>query len=112
MNRRSFFGFGAKVIGAATLGAHFVLYKVGAQFGLDEAAHGKPIINWQVTYNNDRHETFKGEPGFVIKYGPVVTKTMSLPRGIYPPLNTTWAGRSYTRYYISPMGHSVVYRQA
>lgn len=118
MNRRSFFGLGAKIVGAATLGAHIALEKVGAQPKPTVPADpsfsglaGDPIVDWQASYSNDRFETFAGEPGVVVKYGPVVTRTMSLPSGVYPPAQTTWAGVSYTRAYVSVLNYSVMYRQ-
>lgn len=115
MNRRAFFGLGTKVVGAVTLGAHIALDKIGAQpvQPSEEAAElwpssSKPIIDWSASYDDyvSDHDFYRRK----LVSAPMV-RMMSLPRGVYPPATTTWNGVPYSRYYVSPLGRSVLYRR-
>ena len=115
MNRRSFFTFGAKVVGAATLGAHIAVEKAQATTGAVDPGDNA-IIEWQVVYegwSESVHDGYDDEydPIYKTIQRPAVARPMALPRGTYPPDTATWDGRSYVRAYVSVLGYSVLYRR-
>lgn len=107
MNRRAFFGLGTKVVGAVTLGAHIALDKAGVGASAEKRYQdtvntvnpgSHVIVDWLASY-----ETVNGVGNF--------TRSMPIQRGFYPPENTTWDGKPYARYWVSPTGYSVFYRR-
>lgn len=97
MNRRSFFGLGGKValaVGAASLTTHIAVEKVKTIAQPTRTKH--KIVDWQVTYDQPHG---------------VVTRSMALVSGSYPPEKTNWDGKQYARYWISPNGYSAFYHR-